>query len=224
MSNPWCVTDVSFQHLKIILGEDQEEFHISNKENKTNLLESSSINALIRKLQEADKRVLELRESNYKAKIALDYSEVVIANNVISQLARTLDKLVCDLQGLNSGNALQIAYERLLYQVGLIKCDMTSENRCKTLQAIKCAVQSTKQLLSETDVTRSIISPFLFENMKTKSKMLEELDQIDQTIGMFGTDDELSIDDIMEVIQSLTNTLRNANLQFPSTPIAGVLS
>eukprot|EP00597_Dinobryon_sp_UTEXLB2267_P006870 CAMPEP_0170085670 /NCGR_PEP_ID=MMETSP0019_2-20121128/20499_1 /TAXON_ID=98059 /ORGANISM="Dinobryon sp., Strain UTEXLB2267" /LENGTH=50 /DNA_ID=CAMNT_0010302255 /DNA_START=513 /DNA_END=665 /DNA_ORIENTATION=- len=47
--------------------------------------------------------------------------------------------------------------------------------------------------------------------------MTDELDQIAQTIGMFGSDDELSIDDIMEVITSLTTTLKNTNTLCPAT-------
>lgn len=46
--------------------------------------------------------------------------------------------------------------------------------------------------------------------------MVEELEQIEQTIGMFGTNDELSIDDIMDVITTLTSTLHNANKLFPT--------
>ena len=63
---------------------------------------------------------------------------------------------------------------------------MTSENRCKTLQAIRCAIQSTRQLL-------------LLNKQKTRSKLsdeLYELDAISESISMFGSDSELSVDDM----------------------------
>jgi len=217
MSNPWCVNDISFQQLKVLLSEEQF-LSLNGVEAVacTNTFKECSSNELIRRLQEADRRVLEIRENSYKNKIAIDYSEVVTANSVISTLAKTLDKLVCDLQGLNCDNALQEAYESLLYQVGLIKCDMTSENRCKTLHAIRCAVNSMKQLLSESESSRSIISPQFLDTIKSRTKMTDELDQIAHTIGMFGSDDELSIDDIMEVITSLTTTLKSTNILCPA--------
>jgi hypothetical protein len=62
-------------------------------------------------------------------------------------------------------------------------CDMTSENRCKTLQAIRCAIQSTRQLL-------------LRNKQKTRSKLSDELDAISESISMFGSDSELSVDDM----------------------------
>ena len=107
----------------------------------------------------------------------LDYNEIVAANIAVTKLAQTLDKLVSDMQSLNAGNALQQSYENLLYQVGLIKCDMTSENRCKSLQAIRCAIQSTRQLL-------------LLNKQKTRSKLSDELDAISESISMFGSDSD----------------------------------
>ena len=128
----------------------------------------------------------------------LDYNEIVAANIAVTKLAQTLDKLVSDMQSLNAGNALQQSYENLLYQVGLIKCDMTSENRCKILQAICCAIQSTRQLL-------------LLNKQKTRSKLSDELDTISESISMLGSDSELSVDDIMDVMMALTAALQCVN-------------
>jgi hypothetical protein len=157
-----------------------------------------STECLIKKLQEADRKVLEIREVAYRTKIAIDYTEIVTANIAVTQLAQTLDKLVSDLQTINKGDSLQQAFENLLYQVGLIKCDMTSESRSKTLQAIRCAVQSTRQLL-------------LQDKQKARSKLSDELDAISESISMFDSDSELSVDDIMDVMAALTAALQRAN-------------
>ena len=75
---------------------------------------------------------------------------------------------------------------------------MTSENRCKILQAICCAIQSTRQLL-------------LLNKQKTRSKLSDELDAISESISMFGSDSELSVDDIMDVMMALTAALQCVN-------------
>lgn len=90
-NNPWCISDISFQQLKAILSDEDPDCKNLNKEND---YPEYSTNLLIKKLQEADRKVILIRENAYKTKIAVDYSEVVTANGVITTLARTLDKLV----------------------------------------------------------------------------------------------------------------------------------
>ena len=204
MSNPWNVNDISFQQLKVILTDEAKYgdcFHKTQQHSPDimpDIMPEWSTECLIKKLQEADRKVLEIREIAYRTKIAIDYTEIVTANIAVTQLAQTLDKLVSDLQTINKGDSLQQAFENLLYQVGLIKCDMTSESRSKTLQAIRCAVQSTRQLL-------------LQDKQKARSKLSDELDAISESISMFDSDSELSVDDIMDVMAALTAALQRAN-------------
>ena len=198
MNNPWCVNDISFKQLKVILTDEVQYVDCSHKAHTDSMPEEWSTICLIKKLQEADRKVLEIRENAYRTKIAVDYTEIVTANIAVTQLAQTLDKLVSDLQRINKDDSLQQAFENLLYQVGLIKCDMTSESRSKTLQAIRCAIQSTRQLL-------------LQDKQKARSKLSDELDAISESISMFDSDSELSVDDIMDVMAALTTVLQRAN-------------